>query len=80
MNKASVLSPNLSRRISIRKPSVRSSGGIVVSQNRVASEAGARVLKAGGHAVDAAVATAFYGRRGRALDERRRRRRRHARL
>ncbi len=46
MNRTSVLSPNLSRRISIRKPSVRSSGGIVVSQNRVASEAGARVLKA----------------------------------
>ncbi len=59
MNKTSVLSPNLSRRISIRKPSVRSSGGIVVSQNRVASEAGARALKAGGHAVDAAVAAAF---------------------
>ncbi len=59
MQKTSVLSPNLSRRISIRKPSVRSAGGIVVSQNRVASEAGARALKAGGHAVDAAVAAAF---------------------
>ncbi len=59
MQRTSVLSPNLSRRISIRKPSVRSSGGIVVSQNRVASEAGARALKAGGHAVDAAVAAAF---------------------
>ena len=33
--------------------------GIVVTQNRVASEVGARVLKAGGHAVDAAVAAAF---------------------
>lgn len=59
MRKASVLSPNLSRRIEIRKPSLRSEGGIVVTQNRVASEAGARVLKAGGHAVDAAVAAAF---------------------
>jgi gamma-glutamyltranspeptidase/glutathione hydrolase len=59
MPKSSVLSPNLSRRITIRKPSVRSTGGIVVTQNRVASEAGARALKAGGHAVDAAVAAAF---------------------
>ncbi|MEQ1648671.1 MAG: gamma-glutamyltransferase [Hyphomicrobiaceae bacterium] len=41
------------------KPSVRSKGGIVVSQNRAASEAGARVLKEGGHAVDAAIATAM---------------------
>ncbi len=55
----SALSPNLSRRRSVRKPSVRSRGGIVVTQNRVASEIGARVLKAGGHAVDAAVAAAF---------------------
>jgi gamma-glutamyltranspeptidase / glutathione hydrolase len=59
MPNASVLSPNLSRRISIRKPSVVSKGGIVVTQNRVASEVGARVLKAGGHAVDAAIAAAF---------------------
>ena len=55
----SVLSPYLSRRRSVTKPSVKSKGGIVVSQNRAASEAGARVLKAGGHAVDAAVATAM---------------------
>lgn len=59
MRHASVLSPNLSRRIEIRKPSVRSAGGIVVTQNRVASLAGAKVLKAGGHAMDAAVAAAF---------------------
>jgi gamma-glutamyltranspeptidase / glutathione hydrolase len=56
---ASALSPNLSRHRMIRKPAVTSSGGIVVSQNRAASEIGARVLKAGGHAADAAVATAF---------------------
>jgi gamma-glutamyltranspeptidase / glutathione hydrolase len=59
MPQASVLSPNLSRRLTARKPSVRTSGGIVVTQHRLASEAGARVLKAGGHAVDAAVAAAF---------------------
>jgi gamma-glutamyltranspeptidase / glutathione hydrolase len=55
----SALSPNLSLRRQVRKPSTRSRGGIVVTQNRTASEIGARVLKAGGHAVDAAVAAAF---------------------
>ena len=55
----SVVSPYLSQRRQTRKEAVRSKGGIVVSQNRAASEAGARVLKAGGHAVDAAVATAM---------------------
>ena len=53
------LSPNISRKRTVRKPSARGKGGIVVTQNRVASEAGARVLKAGGHAVDAAVAASF---------------------
>jgi gamma-glutamyltranspeptidase/glutathione hydrolase len=56
---ATALSPSLSLRRTVRKPSVRSPGGIVVSQNRQASEAGARVLAEGGHAVDAIVATAF---------------------
>lgn len=55
----SVLSPNLSLRRTVRKPSLRSKGGIVVTQNRIASEVGARVLKAGGHSVDAAVAAAM---------------------
>lgn len=55
----SVLSPYFSQRRVVTKPATRSKGGIVVSQNRVASEAGARVLKAGGHAVDAAVATSM---------------------
>ncbi len=59
MPAASVLSPNLSRRMRVSKPSLVSRGGIVVTQHRLASEAGARVLKAGGHAVDAAVAAAF---------------------
>ncbi|HEY0440314.1 MAG TPA: gamma-glutamyltransferase [Xanthobacteraceae bacterium] len=53
------LSPNQSQRRVVRKAAARSSGGIVVSQNRLASEIGARVLAAGGHAVDAAVATSF---------------------
>jgi gamma-glutamyltranspeptidase/glutathione hydrolase len=55
----SALSPNLSLQRSVRKPAVRSRAGIVVTQNRAASEVGARVLEAGGHAVDAAVAAAF---------------------
>ncbi|HEX4845974.1 MAG TPA: gamma-glutamyltransferase [Geothrix sp.] len=37
----------------------QSSRGVVVSQERLASEAGAQVLREGGSAVDAAVATAF---------------------
>lgn len=59
MNRKPALSPNQSQRRSVRKPAARSAGGIVVSQNRAASEIGARVLAAGGHAVDAAVATSF---------------------
>jgi gamma-glutamyltranspeptidase/glutathione hydrolase len=39
--------------------SVPSTGGIVVAQERLAAEAGVRQLRAGGNAVDAAVATAF---------------------
>jgi len=58
-NAVSALSPNLSRRRQVRKSSACSRGGIVVCQNRTASVMGARVLKAGGHAVDAAVAAAF---------------------
>jgi gamma-glutamyltranspeptidase/glutathione hydrolase len=38
---------------------VLSSGGIVAAQDGLAAEAGARQLRAGGNAVDAAVATAF---------------------
>jgi gamma-glutamyltranspeptidase/glutathione hydrolase len=43
----------------VRKPLAQGRGGIVVSQNRIAAEAGARVLAAGGNAVDAAAATSF---------------------
>lgn len=52
-------SPNLSLRRTVRKPSLKTKGGIVVTQNRVASEVGARVLASGGHAVDAIIAAAF---------------------
>lgn len=58
-NSQSALSPNLSLKRRVTKPSVRSKGGIVVTQNRVASEVGARVLKDGGTAIDAAIAAAF---------------------
>ncbi len=42
-----------------RSVSVRARRGMVVSQNRIASEVGAAVLREGGNAMDAAVATAF---------------------
>ena len=45
----SALSPNLSLKRIVRKPAVRSKGGIVVTQHRIASEIGARVLKEGGY-------------------------------
>lgn len=43
----------------VSKPAAVSSGGIVAAQSRLAAQAGAAVLAAGGNAVDAAVATAF---------------------
>jgi gamma-glutamyltranspeptidase/glutathione hydrolase len=43
----------------IRKPAIRSKGGIVAAQSRVAAEIGADVLAAGGDCIDAAVATGF---------------------
>jgi gamma-glutamyltranspeptidase/glutathione hydrolase len=50
---------NFSASLSLRKPAVRSAGGIVAAQHRRAAEAGAAVLARGGDAVDAAIATSF---------------------
>lgn len=50
---------HLTQNWAVRKPLARSRHGIVATQNRVAGEVGARVLAAGGNAVDAAVATGF---------------------
>ncbi|MGJ8627964.1 MAG: gamma-glutamyltransferase [Sulfitobacter sp.] len=43
----------------ITKPAIRSDKGLITSQNRIASEIGATVLRQGGNAIDAAIATSF---------------------
>src|SRR6516162_1967885 len=43
----------------LRKPATASAGGVVAGQSRRAASAGARILAAGGNAVDAAIATGF---------------------
>ncbi|UIJ70465.1 gamma-glutamyltransferase [Aurantimonas sp. HBX-1] len=48
-----------SRSQTVRKPAIRSAGGIVAAQSRLAAETGAAVLAEGGDAIDAAVATSF---------------------
>ena len=50
---------NFSSTLRLTKPAVRGDGGIVAAQHRRAAEVGARVLDAGGDAVDAVVATSF---------------------
>ncbi|WP_372837283.1 gamma-glutamyltransferase, partial [Puniceibacterium confluentis] len=53
------MSDALSRSMEIRKHVVRTDRGVVAAQHRQAAEAGAEVLRAGGDAVDAAVACGF---------------------
>jgi gamma-glutamyltranspeptidase/glutathione hydrolase len=56
---ASSQTPYRTQHWQLTKPVASGRDGIVVAQNREAAEAGAAVLKAGGNAADAAVATAF---------------------
>ena len=44
---------------SVKKPAVESKGGVVATHHYAASDIGARVLKEGGNAVDAAIAAGF---------------------
>ncbi len=53
------MSANLSRTARTRKVVVETEHGIVAAQHRLAAQAGADVLSAGGDAVDAAIATSF---------------------
>jgi len=53
------MSENLSRNMITRKTVVETEFGVVAAQHRLAAQAGADVLAAGGDAVDAAVATSF---------------------
>src|ERR1700757_1724891 len=53
------MAEQLSNLLQIRKPAVRSKGGIVAAQSRIAAEIGAQVLIAGGDCIDAVVATGF---------------------
>ncbi|WP_050526358.1 gamma-glutamyltransferase family protein [Pseudorhodobacter aquimaris] len=53
------MASSLSRTMQTRKTVIKIKGGVVASQHRLAAEAGAAVLRAGGDAVDAAVATSF---------------------
>lgn len=53
------MSHNLSHTQNLTKTVIETEHGVVAAQHRVAAEAGARVLAAGGDAVDAAIATSF---------------------
>lgn len=53
------MASSLSRSLNTTKTVIKTKGGVVSAQHRLAAEAGAEVLRAGGDAVDAAVATSF---------------------
>ncbi len=53
------MTSSLSQTMQTRKTVIKTKGGVVAAQHRLAAEAGAEVLRAGGDAVDAAVATSF---------------------
>jgi gamma-glutamyltranspeptidase/glutathione hydrolase len=53
------MSGNISRQLVWHKAPVRAAGGVVSAQNQKSADIGARVLAAGGNAIDAAAATAF---------------------
>jgi gamma-glutamyltranspeptidase/glutathione hydrolase len=53
------MADNFSAALQLLKPAVHGEGGIVAAQHRRAAEAGAQVLRGGGNAVDAAIATSF---------------------
>ncbi|MCX7560410.1 gamma-glutamyltransferase [Sulfitobacter sp. F26204] len=53
------MASSLSRSLQTTKTVIETKGGVVAAQHRLAAEAGAEVLRAGGDAVDAAVATSF---------------------
>lgn len=53
------MSQNLSRSLRFAKSAVRSRHGVVAAQNQLAADIGAGILRDGGNAIDAAVATSF---------------------
>lgn len=53
------MSQNLSTSMQVSKTVIETEHGVVAAQHRIAAEAGAAVLAAGGDAVDAAIATSF---------------------
>ncbi|MBL24257.1 MAG: gamma-glutamyltransferase [Rhodospirillaceae bacterium] len=56
---ASIVTLLFHHRWDLKKPAVRGPNGVVSSQHYIAAEIGAEVLRAGGNAVDAAIATSF---------------------
>ena len=55
----SEIRPDLVQNWTLSKPAAHSSGGAVTSQNAVAAQIGASVLRDGGNAIDAAIAASF---------------------